>query len=149
MPSVKPVLVSKSVPKGARFVTLSDGRRVLLTPSAKVRPVKQLLIQGRGSRFTVRFNRYLTPELQRIKARQTRAERKAGVRVGNGLFDDPLSSNPKVIGVVKVQRKRQQHPASGKKVRLRKGSKGKKSKSRSQGISATHLLLSRSSGRRR
>jgi len=143
MPSLKPVYTTRVVPKGTRIlVNRKTGGRFLVSPNYTLRNVKPFLIQGRGSRFTVRYAKYLTPDLQRIKARQTRAERKAGIRVGNGLFDNPLSERPVVIGMVKPQRRKQQHPHSGKAVRQRRGSTGKHSKARKvSGLSASQILL--------
>jgi len=144
MPSAKTIHVPFPVARGTRWVMIS-GKPVLIR--SKIGSVRQTLIQGRGSRFTVRYRRYLTPDLAVIKARQIRAERKAGIRVGYGLFDNPLSERPVVIGVVKPQRKRQQHPASGKRIRPRRGSSRrgssvKHSKRKFIGLPSTALIRS-------
>ena len=65
--------------------------------------------QGRGIR--VQFGRgisgSLTSELASIKRAQERAERQAKIKKGIGLFDNPLSSEPRVIGVKRIVRKAQ------------------------------------------
>ncbi len=70
---------------------------------------KHKLPQGKGIRVT--FGRKkgadVSSELLSIKRSQERAERKAGIKRGVGLFDNPLSSNPKAIGVRRIVRKTQ------------------------------------------
>jgi hypothetical protein len=65
----------------------------------------------RGHGIRVQFKRKssgsLTDQLREIKRNQERAEKQAGVKKGNGLFDNPLSSEPQVIGVQRVIRKQQ------------------------------------------
>lgn len=65
--------------------------------------------QGKGVRVT--FGRgtggNLTNELRNIKRNQERAERKVKIKKGIGLFDNPLSNQPNVIGVKRVVRKKQ------------------------------------------
>lgn len=111
------------IPKGSKWITLANGQKILVKKGTKFRKAKRTdLPQGHGSRLHLRYWKYVAPhaELVRIKRMQERAERRAGVRVGNGLFDNPLSPNPRIIGVVKPERKRQQHPKSGKRVYVRK-----------------------------
>ena len=118
---------------GGRFVTI-DGHRVFIPRGAKIRPARVVYPQGAGVRLTYSRVKYLRndPNLVRIKLNQQRAEIKAGIRVKNGLFENIFVNNPKVIGVVKIERKRQQHPHSGKNVlhprrggRIGKGTKTK------------------------
>jgi len=66
--------------------------------------------QGNGVRVT--FGRgsnrgNLSSELQQIKRNQERAERQAKIKKGIGLFDNPLSQTPKVVGVKRIVRKQQ------------------------------------------
>jgi hypothetical protein len=112
---------------GTKFFK-ENGVTKIIPKGAKVRKTKVVFPQGKGVRLLYRFNSSLRSNSKNvlIKNRQAKAERAVGVRVGNGLFDDIFSAEPKVIGVVTPQRKKQQNPASGKKIKLRKG--GKKGK---------------------
>jgi len=66
--------------------------------------------QGKGIRVT--FGRSttsgnLTNELRNIKRNQERAEKKVKIKKGIGLFDNPLSPQPQVVGVKRIVRKQQ------------------------------------------
>lgn len=65
--------------------------------------------QGKGVRVT--FGRgstsNLTNELRSVKRNQERSEKQAKIKKGIGLFDNPLSQSPKVIGVKRIVRKQQ------------------------------------------
>lgn len=66
--------------------------------------------QGKGIRVT--FGRgstggNLTNELKNIKRNQERAEKKVRIKRGIGLFDNPLSPQPQVVGVKRIVRKQQ------------------------------------------
>lgn len=88
-----------------RYFTNKRGQKVYVAYEKKHK-----FPQGRGIR--VDFKRktpagILTNELLRIKRNQERAERRAKIKKGIGLFDNPLSDNLKVIGVKRVVRKQQ------------------------------------------
>jgi len=66
--------------------------------------------QGKGVRVT--FGRgstsgNLTDELRNIKRNQERAEKRVKIKKGIGLFDNPLSPEPRVVGVKRIVRKQQ------------------------------------------
>jgi len=66
--------------------------------------------QGKGIRVT--FGRgssvgNLTNELRSIKKNQEKAEKKVRIKKGIGLFDNPLSPQPQVVGVKRIVRKQQ------------------------------------------
>lgn len=111
------------------FVTRPDGTRVWYPKGTRVNKTRPVFQQGRGVRLQVRYYRDIrgNSRLVKIKQNQIRAERKADVRVGTGLFDDPLSDNPKVIGVVRPARRKQKNPASRKHKRreIRRDGRGK------------------------
>lgn len=89
----------------ARWYTTSRGQKYVLFER------KHKFPRGNGIRlqFKLRKSRgqSLTDDLRGIKRSQERAEKQANVKRGNGLFDNPLSSRPTVIGVVRVIRKKQ------------------------------------------
>lgn len=65
--------------------------------------------RGRGVRFEFKRGSgvLLDGNLKSIKRNQEIAEKAAKVKRGNGLFDNPLSSRPRVIGVKRIIRKKQ------------------------------------------
>ncbi len=65
------------------------------------------LPRGRGSRLLYKRGARLNPRLADIKRAQEKAEKNRGIKKGTGLFEDPLSPNPKVIGVTRIVRKQQ------------------------------------------
>lgn len=80
--------------------------------------------QGHGIRLEYKRGAggLLTGQLASIKRAQERAERQAGVKKGIGLFDNPLSATPRVIGVKRIVRKTQL------KAQIRKFQQGKRVK---------------------
>ncbi len=86
------------------FRTTKKGQKVFIAFEKKHK-----FPQGKGIR--VSFGRKkgieITDELRSIKKAQERAERKDGIKRGVGLFDNPLSPNPRVVGVRRVVRKTQ------------------------------------------
>ncbi len=65
--------------------------------------------RGKGVRFEFKRGSasFLTGNLATIKRNQEIAEKRAKVKRGNGLFDNPLSVSPRVIGVKRIIRKKQ------------------------------------------
>ncbi len=116
---------------GGKFVTL-HGKRMVLPKGVVIKNFKISPPVGVGSRLQYKYKSHLmvNPRLISIYQKQVRQERKYGVRVKNGLFDDPLSDNPKLIGVVKVQRRKQQNPHSGKRPTKPRQSSSKNTKKR-------------------
>lgn len=86
------------------FRTTKKGQRIFIAFEKKHK-----FPQGKGIRLS--FGRkkgvQITDELRSIKKAQERSERKAGVKRGVGLFDNPLSSHPEVVGVRRIVRKSQ------------------------------------------
>jgi len=86
------------------FKTLRSGQRVFISFEKK-----HPFPQGKGVRVT--FGRgtrgNLTDQLRNIKRSQEKAERKARVKKGIGLFDNPLANTPNVVGVKRIVRKKQ------------------------------------------
>ncbi len=86
------------------FRTTRKGQKVFIAFEKKHK-----FPQGKGIRVT--FGRKkgseVTGQLHSIKRAQERAEKKQGIKRGVGLFDNPLSSSPNVIGVRRVVRKTQ------------------------------------------
>ncbi len=78
--------------------------------------------RGNGVRFLFKRGSasFLTGNLNLIKKNQERAEKRAKVKRGNGLFDDPLSGRPSVVGVVKIIRKKQLAAKLRKNIKLSK-----------------------------
>jgi hypothetical protein len=99
----------------ARFFTTKRGQKAVIFEKKHPFP------RGKGVRleFKRKSAGNLTDELRTIKRRQEKAERLAGVKRGNGLFDNPLSGDPNVIGVKRIIRKQQ----VAKQVRLHKAGK--------------------------
>lgn len=99
----------------ARYLTNKRGQKFIIFEKKHPFP------RGKGVRLSFKRKSAgnLTDELRTIKRRQEKAEKAAGVKRGNGLFDNPLSSDPNVIGVVKVIRKQQ----IAKQVRLHQAGK--------------------------
>jgi len=87
----------------ARYFTNKRGQKFVIFEKKHPFP--------RGNGVRLEFKRKsvgnLTDELRGIKRRQEKAEKAAGVKRGNGLFDNPLSSEPNVVGVKRIIRKQQ------------------------------------------
>lgn len=133
MPKLKsyPVVGYGLQGRRGRFITDKRTHQRIWLPEGRVRRARPWYPQGHGSRLIVRYKYYInTPELVRIKVNQARAERKAGVRVGTGLFMNPLADSPVITGVTKYARKKQQNPLSRKLGYQRKGRGGKKQSGR-------------------
>jgi len=106
-----------------RFFTNKRGQKFVVFEK------KHKFPRGNGIRveFKLRKTRgsSLNDQLRGIKNSQERAEKAAGVKRGNGLFDNPLSGEPNVIGVKKIIRKQQvakqiRQFKAGKRIKLSK-----------------------------
>jgi len=100
--------------------TNKRGQAILVSVSKKHK-----FARGKGIRMEFKRRSQLTGSLSNVKGNQQRAEKLAGVKRGTGLFDDPLSSTPTVIGVTRVVRKPQlkrllRQQAAGKNVKIPK-----------------------------
>ncbi|GEM_PF-6907359 len=86
------------------FRTTKKGQKIFIAFEKKHK-----FPQGNGIRilFGRKKGSDITGELISIKRAQERAERKEGIKRGVGLFDNPLASNPKVVGVRRIVRKTQ------------------------------------------
>ena len=87
----------------ARYLTNKRGQKFIIFEKKHPFP------RGKGVRleFKRKSATNLTDELRSIKIRQEKAEKAAGIKRGNGLFDNPLSNEPNVIGVKRIIRKQQ------------------------------------------
>jgi hypothetical protein len=104
---------------GYRWITDRHGKRKRI-PIKEFNPNRYK--KGRGSRITVFHPTRVPINIAVIKKKQDRAEKLAGMRrTGYGLFDNPLSDRPILIGYTKVPRKRQKNPRMRKLIAIAKG----------------------------
>jgi len=98
--------ISQRLPNArGRYFTNKRGQKFIVFER------KHKFPRGNGIRLQFKLRKTsggsLTDELRSIKVHQERAEKLANVKRGNGLFDNPLQSQPNVIGVVRIIRKKQ------------------------------------------